>query len=59
MHFVCLHIPFGVTSRLVDPLQPTVLAPLRITSESQASSGFISPIFNEQVLLIVLTHEVE
>jgi hypothetical protein len=42
MRFVCSHIPFGVTSWLVDPLLPTVLAPLRITSESQASSKFIS-----------------
>jgi hypothetical protein len=59
MRFVCSHIPFGVTSRLVNPLQHTVLAQLRITFESQASSGFISSIFNEQALLMVSTHEME
>jgi hypothetical protein len=45
MHFAYSHVPFGVTSQLVDPLQPTVLAPLRITSDSQASLRFISSIF--------------
>jgi hypothetical protein len=57
MRFVCSHILFGVTSRLVDPLQPTVLAPLRITYESQVSSGFIGYSFNKQALL--LTHEMK
>jgi hypothetical protein len=60
MRFVCSHILFGVTLRLVDPLQPTVLAPLRITYESQVSSGFISSTFNEQALLFLsLTLEIE
>jgi hypothetical protein len=35
------HIPFGVTFYLVDPLQPTVLAPLEISSKSQTSLVFI------------------
>jgi hypothetical protein len=60
MRFVCSHILFGVTLRLVDPLQPTVLALLRITYESQVSSGFISSTFNEQALLFLsLTLEIE
>jgi len=35
------YVPFGVTFRLVDPLQPTVLAPLGTASFPQTSLLFI------------------